>query len=364
MKKKSGGSFFIKLSKNILEEEIFEIENALKNTPGFSNYYRAFFCKTDIEEIKKTTKNVLEFFLENKNIKTFGVKTKKIEKTDVIGTYNLDCEIGSFVFDYFKKKGSEKKVFLKNPDLKINIKVYNKKTMIFLDKKKSVGGLPVGSIGRAITLLSGGIDSPVSSYLAIKRGLEIVAVHFHSVPKTNKGSIEKVKKIAEKLSKFQKNIKVYLVPIIPLQENIVKNCKRNLSVVLQRRLYFKIAQKVAEIENMGKSKKINTFITGDSLGQVASQTLENLNSANDVFFQSSNFILRPLITFDKTEIKKIATDIGTLKISEISHEDSCSLFVPKNPETMSKILEVRKEEEKIDQKIIENILKKVEIFEV
>ena len=360
--KKSGGSFFIKLEEGILEDEILKIEYIIKNTPGFATYYRAFFCPTELEEIKKTAIFVIENFKKNdiKNIKTFGIATDKIDSGIKIKSQDINVEVGSAIWEFFKNNGEEKKVDLDNPDLKINIKVKQKYSFIFLEKKQAIGGLPIGSEGKAIALFSRGIDSPVAAFLAMKRGLEITAVHFHSVPKTNEESIEKVKSLVKKLSKFQKNIKLYLIPIIPVQRNIVKSCDRKLSIVLQRRIFFKIAEKVAKKEN----KNIQAFITGDSLGQVASQTLENLATVSEVLDGKNKIICRPLLTYDKKEIMDMAKKIGTLEISERPHEDACSLFVPDKPETKANLVDTKKEEEKLDLNILDEVIEKKEVFEI
>jgi thiamine biosynthesis protein ThiI len=255
-------------------------------------------------------------------------------------------------------------VNLDNPDLKINIKIKQNNSFIFLEKKQAVGGLPIGSGGEAIALFSGGIDSPVAAFLAMKRGLKITAVHFHSVPQTSEESIEKVKDLIKELSKFQKKIKLYLIPIIPVQKNIVKNCDRKLSIVLQRRMFFKIAKKISEIEKEKFGKNIQAFITGDSLGQVASQTLENMATVSEVLDGKNKIIFRPLLTYDKREIMDLARKIGTLEISEKPHEDACSLFVPEKPETKANLEYTKKEEEKIDLKILDEIIEKKEIFEI
>lgn len=361
--KKSGGAFFMKLDEKISEEEILEIENIVKNTPGFATYYRAFFCKTDLEEIKKTAIFVVENFAK-KNIKTFGIATDKTDSGVKIKSRDVNVEVGSAVWEFFKNNGEEKKVNLDNPDLKINIKIKQNNSFIFLEKKQAVGGLPISSSGEAIALFSGGIDSPVAAFLAMKRGLKITAVHFHSVPQTNEESIEKVKDLVRELGKFQKKIKLYLIPIIPVQKNIVKNCDRKLSIVLQRRMFFKIAEKISSIEKEKSGKNIQAFITGDSLGQVASQTLENMVTVSEVLDGENKIIFRPLITFDKREIMDLARKIGTLEISEKPHEDACSLFVPEKPETKSNLEYTKKEEKKIDLKILEEVIEKKEIFEI
>lgn len=237
-------------------------------------------------------------------------------------------------------------------------------SFVFTDKKEAVGGLPIGSEGRVITMLSGGIDSPVASFLAMKRGLHITAIHFHSVPQTSSESIEKVKKLVKELSKFQKNIRLYLIPIIPVQRNIVSSADRKLSIILQRRAFLKMGLKIAEIEKSKSSKKIGGFVTGDCLGQVASQTMENMAAVSEVLDGEGKIIFRPLLTYDKKEIMSLAQKIGTLDISEETHEDTCSLFVPKKPETRADIGHTKKEELKLDDSILDEVIEKVEIFEV
>jgi len=365
--KKSGGAFFMKLDSEISEEEILKIESVVKNTPGFATYYRAYFCKTDLEEIADLAGEVAFAWAEknkDKKIKTFGIATDKTDKGVKIKTRDINISAGSAVWEKFKEKGIELAVNLDAPDLQINIKIKQEKSFVFVEKKKAIGGLPVGTAGEAIAMFSGGIDSPVAAFLAMKRGLNITAVHFHSVPQTSEESIEKVKDLVKELSKFQKNIKLYLIPIIPVQKNIVANADRKLSIVLQRRAFLKIGEKVAEIEKKESGKNIGAFVTGDSLGQVASQTMENMTAVSEVLDGKGKIIFRPLLTYDKIEIMDLARKIGTLEISERPHEDACSLFVPEKPETKAKIEYTKKEEEKLDEKILDQVIDKAEIFQV
>jgi len=247
-------------------------------------------------------------------------------------------------------------VNLTNPDLAINIKIRNEKTFLFLEKQAGVGGLPVGSSGKAIAMFSGGIDSPVAAYLAMKRGLEITAIHFHSVPQTSPESIEKVKTLVNELRKYQKNIKLILVPILDIQKEIAKNCDEKLRLVLLRRMFLKVAQEI----NYREKIKAKAFITGDSLGQVASQTLENMIVTGEAV--KNALLYRPLIAFDKIEIMDLARKIETYNISILPHDDSCSLFTPKKPETKANLSYTLSEEEKIDlEKLIPEVLEKIEV---
>ncbi len=358
--KKRGGAFYLKLSENISEAEIKELTEIIKNTPGFSTYYLAWACASNLAEISQTCQKIALNFIKNKKIKTFGLATEKVEKTAKVKSQQVNVEVGSVVYQILEKELGEIKVNLNQPDLLLNIKIKKEQSYIFITKKRAVGGLPVGSSGKALALFSGGIDSPVAAFLGMKRGLEIIAVHFHSVPRTSPESIEKVKELVEQLSNYQFKIKLYLIPIIPLQQNIVKNTEKKLSIILQRRLFLKIALQIAKKEKI----KIPAIITGDSLGQVASQTLENLTAVSEAMNSEEGIILRPLISYDKKEIIDLARKINTLEISERPHDDTCSLFIPKNPETKADLEKVKKEEEKLDKNLIADVLAKMEVLEV
>ena len=342
--KTRGGSFFIKLSKDLIEDEIEQIENIVKNTFGFVNFYRAFFVKSEIEELKKTVAYLAKKQQEKKDIKTFGIAAETTEKNSILRSQKVNIEVGSAVFLALEEKNKNISVNLDNPDLKIFIKIKKDKSMIFFKKQKAVGGLPVGSVGKAVVFLSGGIDSPVAAYLAMKRGLEIIAVHFHSVPQTDEKSIEKIKEICRVLNKYQPTIKLYLIPILKVQKNIVKMATRKLSIVLQRRSFLKIGELIS------KKEITKAFVTGDSLGQVASQTLENLFVVSSA---TKQIIIRPLIAFDKEEITEIARKIKTLEISQRPHEDTCSLFVPASPETKADIFFTEKQEVLLDKSLLQ-----------
>ena len=354
--KKAGGSFYIKLGSDLKEEEILEIEEIIKNTSGFVSFYRAYFTKSNLEDLKKLASDLTkEEYKKNSQIKTFAVSSARIDKEADFGSKEANIKVGSAVWEILEKEGVDVSVNLNNPDLKINIKIKKDISFIYTKKQRAIGGFPVGSMGKAVVFFSGGIDSPVAGFLAQKRGLEIIAVHFHSFPKTDRKSIEKVKDLVQVLTKYQKNIKLYLIPIIPVQQDIVENTERKLAIVLQRRAFMKIGQKVA------KKEGIKAFVTGDSLGQVASQTLENLSVVSEA---SENIILRPLIGFDKIEIIEIARKIGTLEISQLPHEDACSLFVPDSPETKAILSFTKGQEEKLDVSLLEEVYNNAEILEI
>ncbi|MDP2951168.1 MAG: 7-cyano-7-deazaguanine synthase, partial [bacterium] len=195
-----------------------------------------------------------------------------------------------------------------------------------------------GVSGKAVSLLSGGIDSPVASFLAMKRGLSLVFVHFHALPFVDKASVEKVKELVKVLKKYQGNSKLYLVPFAEIQKEILLKTKEGLRVVLYRRLMFSIAQEIA------KQEKAFGLITGENLGQVASQTIENIAVIESGLEMP---VLRPLITYDKEEIIQKAKAIGTFELSIQEHQDCCSRFLPKHPETKANLKEVLSEEKKL-----------------
>ncbi len=217
--------------------------------------------------------------------------------------------------------------------------------------------MPVGTSGKALTFLSGGIDSPVATFMGIKRGLQVVAIHFHVVPKTSPASIEKVKELVVQLSKYQKNIKLILVPSIDLQKAIKDNSDEKLRLVLLRRAMLKIGERIAKQEFKNKTY---AFVTGDSLAQVASQTLENLSVVSSA---TSKLVMRPLIGLDKSEIISTAQKIGTYDISIKKHNDMCSLFTPQTPETKANLKYTENEEQKYNlEKIIEKTIQNIEII--
>jgi thiamine biosynthesis protein ThiI len=218
-------------------------------------------------------------------------------------------------------------------------------------------GLPSGSSGRVVSLLSSGIDSPVSSYQMQKRGCRVFFVHFHSFPLTNKASYHNAIKLATKLTSFQYTTKLYLIPLIKIQQAIILSAPAKLRLLLYRRMMFRLAEKIAWKE------KARALVTGESVGQVASQTLENIVAINEAVTIP---ILRPLIGQDKDEIIELAKKINTFNISIEPYDDCCSYLVPENPETKAKIAEVRQAEEKIEnwQQLINQALKEAEVVKI
>jgi thiamine biosynthesis protein ThiI len=248
------------------------------------------------------------------------------------------------IAEIFKKNLKEKFNLEFNPKSKnvFYLEYRDKKFFFSKEKMKAFGGLPIGSSGKGLVLLSAGFDSPVASFLAMKRGLKLSFLHFHSYPQTSKDSIEKVRKLVEKLNDYNLGSNFYLMNILELQKFYYQNIPHKFLVIFYRRSMFRLAKKLAQ------ELKINCLITGESLGQVASQTIQNMEVISDGI---NIFIFRPLLGFDKSEIIDLAKKIGTYEISVLKGDDCCSLFVPAKVETKAKLNEVLEIEVKLKEKI-------------
>ncbi len=329
--KAHGGSYFIEIIKEIPEDILEEIIYKVKNTPGITGFYVADTTGITMEAIiEKSIEHAQKY---SADFESFAVIAKRINKSVSFSSMDIGREVGSAIHDRLVKR-----VDLTSPEFKIFIKVRSTYTIIYSKIIKGIGGLPVGTSGKAISMLSGGIDSPVASFMAMNRGLHITAAHFHSVPKTSPQSIDKVKMLAQKLTDFQGQIKLYLIPVLKIQEAIAQHTDSRLRLILLRRIMLKIGEQLAIQE------KAKALITGDSLGQVASQTLENMKATEDA---TDMLVIRPLVALDKKFIIDTAKKIGTFDISILPHDDACSLFTPKSPETKAQLKYVKEQCQKI-----------------
>lgn len=250
---------------------------------------------------------------------TFRVSAKRADKRFPMTSVELERNLGEVVLNSNKNA----KVDLHTPSVILYVEVrFNGKCYIYHENIKCLGGLPLGSGGEALLLLSGGIDSPVAGYLMAKRGLKLQAVHFHSYPYTSEQAKEKVIELARELSSYVDEIILHIVSFTKIQEQIHMNCDAEYMITIMRRIMMRIAEKICERENLG------AIITGESLGQVASQTMQSINVTNSVV---SLPVFRPLISFDKEEIMDIAKSIGTYETSILPYEDCCTVFLPKYP---------------------------------
>jgi len=330
---------------NLDKSDHDKIRNKLEKIFGISSFSFSWTSRLDIEDIKKIVLQTLK----NEKFSTFAVRARRSDK----GFKHTSNEINCMVGDVVVKTG--KKVKLKDPELTIHIEVLEKNAYIYLDKHPGLGGLPVGVSGRGLCLLSGGIDSPVAAYMMLSRGLSLDYIHFHSYPITKKQSINKVKKLFKILSEYQPDSRLHLVPLADIQKRIVSDSLESYRILIYRRFMFRLA------ERLSQKTGAKTLITGESLAQVASQTVENMTATQDA---TSMIIMRPLVGMSKNDIIRIAERINTYTTSIEPHEDCCSLFVPRHPETRADLTKVREAEQLVDaEKLVEEALNDMEAAE-
>lgn len=342
--KRISGRIIIELTNSSDQEEV---KKALLNVFGLANFAFAIASGQNIKELQKIAFDILA----QKRFKSFAVKTTRAEKGFALTSQEINEQLGAAILKKLKVQ-----VDLTDPDIILFVEIVEKFAFLYTEKINGLGGLPVGVSGKAICLLSGGIDSPVAGFLAMKRGVKIIFAHFHAFPYVDKASVDKVKDIALVLSRFQGLSMVYCIPFGEIQKEVLLKTKEKLRVVLYRRLMLKIAQVIAQKE------KASALVTGENIGQVASQTLPNLSVIEKAV---SLPIIRPLITFDKQEIIEKAKKIGTFNLSVLPHQDCCSRFLPAHPETKAQLSEVMAEEKKLALKTLTNqALKKTEVIKL
>ncbi len=291
-----------------------ELISRLQKVFGLIGVASAVEIDTVMENIEKY---VSGFDVEN--YKTFKIEAKRADKTFPMTSMEIEKHLGGVVLD----KNPNLKVDLYNPELVINVEIrVNNKTYIYSNLYPCANGLPLGSAGKGLLLLSGGIDSPVAGYLMSKRGLKLEAVHFHSYPYTSAQAKEKVIELAKEISEYCGEIKLHVVSFTEIQEQIHKNCDPEYMITIMRRIMMRIAERLCKENGLG------AIVTGESLGQVASQTMQSMTVTNSVV---SLPVFRPVIAFDKEEIMDVARKIGTYETSILPYEDCCTVFLPKNP---------------------------------
>lgn len=337
------GLIYINLNENYNFEKTKQI---LKKIPGIAHFSFIKKASLDFENVKEKT----FFFLKSINFKTFKVETKRNNKNYKYKSPDINAMLGEYIF-----KNLNKKVDVKNPDLIYYLEVCEKEIYMYFEKIKGIGGLPVGTGGKVICSLSGGIDSPVSAYLFMKRGFFVNFVHIYNNTLVKTQVLDKIKKLVEKLSKYQPNTKLYIIPFSEIQKQIIANVQSDYRMLIYRRYMFKIINEIAIKE------KAKGIVTGDNLGQVASQTIENITS---IYSASKLPIFSPLIAFDKNEIIKIAKEINTFNISIEPYPDCCSYMLSKHPKTSSTIDEVIALEKNIKNtpKFIAQAIEKGDLF--
>lgn len=304
-------------------------------------------------EIETSVDNIKEYIRKlSLKGKTFRVSVKRADKTFPFNSDKFASILGGIILSNNKIS-----VDLHNPETEIVVEIReNGKTYIFDNKIPCVGGMPLGTSGKGLLLLSGGIDSPVAGYMMAKRGMALSALHFHSYPYTSLQAKEKVIKLKELMEEYTGKVKLYVCSFTKIQEEIHRHCAPEFMITIMRRIMMRIAEKIC------LNNKLQTIITGESLAQVASQTIESITSTNSVVEQLP--ILRPLIGMDKQEIINISENINTYETSILPYEDCCTVFLPKNPVIHPKLKDVISEESKLNiDYLIEDALNSLEVID-
>ncbi len=314
--------------KNDIEPDI--AIHRLSTVFGVANFSIVKRTARDIDALRS---GILES-LNGSHFESFRIETQRGDKTFPLMSPEINRQLGAAV-----KERSGARVDLENPEFTVTVEILPRDAFFGFNKIPGAGGLPVGASGRVVCLISGGFDSPVASYRMMQRGCRIIFVHFHSAPYQDKTSQEKVRQLVTRLTQHQFQSRLYLVPFGEIQRQIVAAVARPLRVVLYRRMMLRIAEAIA------RKEKAKALVTGESLGQVASQTLDNMA----VIQQATRLpILRPLVGMDKQEIIDQARRIGTFETSSLPDQDCCQLFVPKHPATKARFADVEADESKFD----------------
>lgn len=337
------------LVENFDEDKYDLIMSKLLKVCGIHTMSVAYCVESDVDKIAEAA------IAECEDMKgSFKVETNRADKTFPLHSVGLSAEIGGRILERY---GKDLYVDVKKPKniLKIDIRE-NGQSLIYKDVIKGVGGMPVGSSGKGFLMLSGGIDSPVAGYMMAKRGMKLAAVHFHSYPYTGEAAKEKVITLGKMISEYSAGMTLYVVKFTEIQEEIHKKCSEEFMITMMRRFMMRITERLANYHG-GQA-----IITGESLGQVASQTTESITSSNSVVTMP---VFRPLIAFDKLETIEIANKIGTYETSILPYEDCCTVFLPKFPAIKPRMDRVLKEESRLDvEELIKRAMQNVEVIEL
>jgi thiamine biosynthesis protein ThiI len=347
---KEQGRVFVECPQDYDYEETVE---ALQRVFGISSICPVMVIDdTDWEALSKGVGNYVEAMYPDKNI-TFKVMAKRADKNYPMSSPEICREMGA----YLLKKFPELKVDVHEPDVYITVEVRSR-SYVYSIVIPGPGGMPVGTNGKAMLLLSGGIDSPVAGFMISKRGVSMAAVYFHAPPYTSERAKQKVVDLAKKISRYTGRMKLYVVNFTDIQLYIYEKCPHQELTIIMRRYMMKIAEKLAEEENcLG-------LVTGESIGQVASQTMHSLASTNEV---CSMPVYRPLIAFDKKDIVELARRIDTYETSILPFEDCCTIFVAKHPVTKPNLKRIRNSEKRLEEGVddmVDEALKTVEVISI
>ncbi len=345
---KEYGRIYVDLEDYDYEEVIEEVRKVF----GIVGVCPGVRAKKDYDTLKEIALKMLEEKIEA-GYKTFKVESRRGDKSFGLTSQEMSMDIGGYLLS---KVGDRINVDVRNPEVKIKCEYREFHTMVYSDTIPGYGGLPLGTNGRAMSLLSGGIDSPVATWMVAKRGMEVEAVHFHSYPFTSERSQEKVKDLAKILEKYCGRVRLHKVNILEIQKAIGENCNEEEATILSRRFMMRIAQRLSE------KRHCDALITGESIGQVASQTIQGLTCTNAVVDLP---VFRPLIAMDKSDIVDIAKKIGTFETSIVPEEDCCSVFSPRKPVTKPRLEKIEKSETALDiEKLVQDAIDKIEVEDI
>ncbi|MGY3724486.1 thiamine biosynthesis protein ThiI [Granulicatella balaenopterae] len=329
------------------EEEIMKL---LKPIFGIQSFSPVYIVEKDMEQVKAVVLDLLKDL--NPTEKNFKITTKRSDHSFEYDTTDINLFLGDAVLDAFPGIT----VKLKQPDINVRVDVRREHIMVSLQTIQGAGGLPVGTSGRVNMMLSGGIDSPVATYLALKRGMEVQLVHFASPPYTSPDALTKTKRLAAKLAVYGGSMQFFTVPFTEIQEQIKKSVPENYLMTVMRRMMMRLT------DELRKQQGGLAIATGESVGQVASQTLESMIAINDV---TNTPVIRPVATMDKLDIIAVAKEIDTFDISIEPFEDCCTVFAPPSPKTRPKLEKAREYEARLDvEGLIEHCLAGITVEEI
>lgn len=347
---KGDGRMYVDFKEELMDEVIKRVKMVF----GVVSFSPAIKLEKGYDNLKEQCYELFNYVTSKEKFTNFKVDIKRQDKTFPMSSPEMSKDVGGYILS--KSQGALS-VNVVKPELLITGEFRADENILYAEKIKGQGGLPVGINGKGMMLLSGGIDSPVAMYMAAKRGVTMDAVHFHSFPYTSERSKEKVISLGKIVSKYANDIRINMVNLLPIQKEITENCPEELTTILSRRFMMRIAEKIAI------DTQCQCLFTGESIGQVASQTLEGLTATNSVMKVLP--VLRPLISFDKEDIITVANKIGTFETSIIPEEDCCTVFLPKNPSTKPKMAKILAAEENLDvEALVESAIAGLEIIEI
>ena len=345
--KRHEGLIFVRFDR---EWDTVQLAGEISKVFGVASISPAVESESNMEAIGVEAVSFMEKLCEERCVRTFKVEAKRADKQFPIKSPDIARQIGGYVLKGLKVL----KVDVHNPDVRLFVDVRHDRSYIYADKIAGFGGLPLGTNGKGLVLLSGGIDTPVAAWMMAKRGMMIEAVHFHSYPYTSPRAQEKVEDLAKIVASYCGSFKMHVINILPIQEQIVKNCPEAETTIHVRRFMMRIAEKIAE------RNSAMMLITGENLGQVASQTAEALVVTDNCVKMP---VMRPLIAMDKIDIIAKAQEIGTFETSIEPYEDCCTVFLPKHPTTKPQLDKIEISDSKLDiDSLVESAIAEEEII--